>query len=205
MYGGRGVAVGLCSLALVGSSLMWAPATQAQALITCVGEERTSYTPGLSLTARQTAIRAQATYTCTGDPKPADPKPAGSQAADSKAAGSKAAGSRPTGPRSTGHVEAVSPSASCLAVNSPKAKELVRYGDGATSRIDYDSAVAARVGGVNVVTFTGRVVEGRGKGGTAIRSVQVLPSAAPTECLSSTGVREARGPVELQILPAGGA
>ncbi|WP_159403784.1 hypothetical protein [Streptomyces sp. NRRL S-646] len=98
----------------------------------------------------------------------------------------------------TGDLDGKSPSASCITVNSPRLKEVVHYGDGKQSSIAYDSSTTVRVAGVLVVRMSGRVVEGRGEGLTAHRTVAALPGELPTSCLLS-GLEGSSGEAQLEI------
>ncbi|WP_372408882.1 hypothetical protein [Streptomyces luteireticuli] len=178
MGGRRGVAVVLGSMVLVGSAAVWAPAGQAGGRegVTCTGSDSTAYEPGLSLVPRETRIDVRARYACT------------------------------VGPGRTVHAVAelhgVSPGASCLTVNSPRGHEVVHYADGWRSVLVYDAGTALRVAGVNAVELTGRVVEGRGAGQLARRTVVLLPEQSPTDCLTPDGVRHVGGGTQLEIGPA---
>ncbi|MEU2712197.1 hypothetical protein [Streptomyces sp. NPDC007205] len=174
MFGRRGVAVALSSLALVGSSVVWAPAGQAHESehVLCAGSSTSMYDPPLTLESRSTRVRTQASYECTA--KPGRTVPA------------------------TGYLEGVSPSASCITLDSPHLKEFVHYADGRRSLIVYNSGTSVRVAGVLVVRLSGRVVEGRGEGLPAQRIVPALPGGLPTECLSS-GLRGSSGVAALEI------
>ncbi|MET9444394.1 hypothetical protein [Streptomyces sp. NPDC006610] len=100
----------------------------------------------------------------------------------------------------TGRLEGTSPSASCATLGSSRFGEVVHYGDGKRSSIAYDSSTTVRVAGVLVVRLSGRVVEGRGEGLAAHRTVAALPSELPTSCLSS-GLRSSSGEAKLEIGP----
>ncbi|GHI10231.1 hypothetical protein AQI88_39455 [Streptomyces cellostaticus] len=174
MFGRRGVAVALSSLALVGSSLVWAPAGQAHESehVLCAGSSTSMYDPPLTLQPRPTRVRTHAGYECTAKP------------------------GRTV--QATGYLEGVSPSASCITVDSPHLKEFVHYADGERSLIAYDSGTTVRVAGVLVVRLSGRVIKGRGEGQAAQRIVPALPGQLPTECLSS-GLRGSGGEAVLEI------
>ncbi|MFF7755753.1 hypothetical protein ACFZCP_42615 [Streptomyces sp. NPDC007971] len=100
----------------------------------------------------------------------------------------------------TSSLEGTSPAASCITVNSPRLKEVVHYGDGKRSLIAYDSSTSIRVAGVLVVRMSGWVVEGRGEGLAAHRTVAALPGELPTSCLLS-GLRGSNGEAQLEIRP----
>ncbi|MFF5701342.1 hypothetical protein ACFY7H_02340 [Streptomyces sp. NPDC012794] len=85
-------------------------------------------------------------------------------------------------------------------MNSPRLKELVHYADGKRSSIAYDSSTSVRVAGVLVVRLSGRVVEGRGEGLAAQRTVAALPGELPTSCLL-TGLHGSSGQAQLEIRP----
>ncbi|WP_369174972.1 hypothetical protein AB5J49_46940 [Streptomyces sp. R28] len=128
----------------------------------------------MTLLPRQTRVQTQASYTCAvthGRTVPA-----------------------------TGYLEGKSPSASCITVNSPRLEEVVHYGDGKRSSIAYDSSTSIRVAGALVVRLSGRVVEGRGEGLTAHRTVAALPGELPTSCLLS-GLQGSNGEAQLEIRP----
>ncbi|MEU5421064.1 hypothetical protein ACFY1P_24150 [Streptomyces sp. NPDC001407] len=172
MVGVRGAVVALCAMVLTGSSLVCAPATQAEGLIVCAGEEDTTYSPGLSPTPRPTKIHARSAYSCSGPLGRTVPV--------------------------AGETEAQSPSASCLAFNSPTGRERLRLPDGRTSVVAYDQGTAARIGGVNVVQLTGWIVEGPGTGARVTRDVGLIP-ADPAGCLGANGVTQATGQGQLRI------
>ncbi|NSL42942.1 hypothetical protein HO151_01660 [Streptomyces sp. 8P21H-1] len=165
------------SLTLVAASVLWAPVGRAhepvrQESVLCTGSSTSTYDPPLTLSPRQTRVRTDARYTCAVAPGRTVP--------------------------ATGHLEGESPSASCVTVNSPRLEELVRYGDGKRSSIAYDNSTTVRVAGVLLVRLSGRVVEGRGEGLTAHRTVAALPGELPTSCLLS-GLRGSSGEAQLEI------
>lgn len=177
MFGRHGTAVVMSSLALVASSVVWAPAGQAlepvhRENVLCTGSSTSTYEPPLTLLPGPTRIETHAAYTCGVAPGRTVP--------------------------ATGYLEGESPGASCLTVNSARLEEVVRYGDGKQSSIAYDSSTTVRVAGVLVVRLSGRVVEGRGEGLTAHRTVAALPGELPTECLLS-GLGGSSGRAQLEI------
>ncbi len=177
MFGRGGAAVALSSLALVGSSVVWAPASQAHVpehreSVLCMGSSTSMYDPPLTLLPRPTRVRTRASYGCAVAP------------------------GRTVS--ATGYLEGESPSASCITVDSPRLREVVRYADGKRSLISYDSGTSIRVAGVLVVRLSGRVVEGRGEGLAAHRTVPALPGQLPTECLLS-GLTGSTGEALLEI------
>ncbi|MCL8015758.1 hypothetical protein [Streptomyces sp. AS02] len=178
MFGRRGTAVTLGSLALVVSSLVAAPASQAgtdlHEAVICTGNASSRYDPPLSLQPRRTHNHADVRYTCTTTPGRTAP--------------------------ATGSFDAVAPTASCLSVSGARGTETVRYADGNRSLIVIDGATTARVAGVLVVLQSGRVVEGRGEGHFVRRTVTSLPRQLPTDCLTS-GLRGTESAVQLEILP----
>jgi hypothetical protein len=179
MAGRRSAAVALSSLVLVGSSVVWAPAGQAEAArhrgsIGCAGASVSKYDPPLTLVSRETHIRTQARYTCTVEP------------------------GRTVS--ATGWLEGVSPAASCATLTSSRLTETVKYADGERSVIDYDKSTTLRVAGVLVVRLSGSVTEGRGAGQPAQRTVAAPPAQLPTECLLS-GLRGSGGQAQLEIQP----
>ncbi|UUU34889.1 hypothetical protein JIX56_36335 [Streptomyces sp. CA-210063] len=179
MVSRRGAAVALSSLVLVGSSLVWAPAGQADAVghggsIGCAGASVSTYDPPLTLVPRETHVRTQARYTCTVGP------------------------GRTVS--ATGFLEGVSPAASCVALTSSRLNETVRYADGGRSVIGYDRSTTLRVAGVLVIRLSGSVSEGRGAGQSAQRTVAALPGQLPTQCLLS-GLRGSNGQAQLEIQP----
>jgi hypothetical protein len=179
MVGRHGVAVTFGVLSLVGSALVWAPAGQADAgrhteTIGCVGTSDSDYEPPLTLVPRATRIHTRAQYTCTLGP------------------GRTVA--------ATGSLEGVSPAGSCVTITSSRTTETVRYADGTRSAIVYDTSRTIRVAGVLVVGLTGRVVEGRGAGRPAQRTVTALPSELPTACLAP-GLTGSTGSAQLEIQP----
>ncbi len=178
MFERHGTAVAVSSLGLVGLSVVWAPAGQAhepvhRESVGCTGSSTSTYDPPLGLLPQQTHVRTQASYTCVvaGRTVPA-----------------------------TGSMEGTSPGASCVTVNSPRLTEVVHYADGKRSSIAYDSSTSIRVAGVLVVRLSGRVVEGRGAGQSAHRTVAALPGELPTACLLS-GLRGSAGEAQLEIMP----
>ncbi|MFI9722781.1 hypothetical protein ACIHFE_24505 [Streptomyces sp. NPDC052396] len=176
VFGKRRMAgVVLCSLALIGGSPGWGPAAAAhqRESVFCHGLERTTYTPGLTLTPTAVGIHADTGYECTVAPGRTLP--------------------------ATARIEGFSPASSCLSVNSPTGREEVRYADHRTSKIVYDAGQAARVLGANAVRLYGTVVEGRGKGAMVTRTIELAPGQLPTDCLSSEGLRKALGQVQLDI------
>ncbi|MFJ9614961.1 hypothetical protein [Streptomyces noursei] len=179
MFGRRGAAVALSSLALVVSSVVWAPAGQAHESehkegVLCTGSSTSTYDPALTLVPRQTRVRARGNYECTVEPGRTEP--------------------------ATGYMEGKSPAASCITLDSPHLREFVHYADGKRSLIVYDRDTTLRVAGVLVVELSGRVVEGRGEGLAAQRIVTALPRQLPTECLTS-GLRGSEGGARLEIGP----
>ncbi|GHG52644.1 hypothetical protein [Streptomyces griseocarneus] len=176
MFGKRGIGVALSSLALLGASVVTAQGARAhEGPIGCTGQENTSYTPGLSLTQRPTAVVANGAYTCTGAP------------------GRTVA--------ATTRIEATSPSTGCVHLGVLRAEETVRYGDGRTSVISYTTGRSTRALGLNTVRLEGVVVKGLGRGGRAERVIQTAPAGLPTECLTPGGLREVTAFVQLRILP----
>ncbi|MGK5640729.1 hypothetical protein ACSNOK_20795 [Streptomyces sp. URMC 126] len=100
----------------------------------------------------------------------------------------------------TGTLDGVSPEASCLSVATPRITETVRYADGTRSVIGYRNGTSVRVAGVLTVRLTGEVTSGRGAGSRAERDVQALPGQPPTQCLSE-GLRGSTGGAQLEIRP----
>ncbi|MGW0929022.1 hypothetical protein [Streptomyces sp. NPDC002644] len=90
--------------------------------------------------------------------------------------------------------------ASCLALGLPQVKEVVRFSDNDLSVIFYSTAVAGRVGGVNVVILTGEVQDGPHTGRVAVKTVQLIPGQPTTQCLTQDGLDVSTGFAELQIL-----
>lgn len=178
MLRGRGTTLMLGSLALVVSSLVWAPAGQAGTgryeAVACTGHAHGRYDPPLTLLPRETRNHADVRYTCTTAPGRTAP--------------------------ATGSFDAVAPAASCLSLSSAGGTETVRYADGSRSVIVIDGATTARVAGVLVVLQSGRVTEGRGEGHFVRRTVTSLPQQLPTDCLTS-GLQVTRSAVQLEILP----
>ncbi|WP_367130557.1 MULTISPECIES: hypothetical protein [Streptomyces] len=168
-------------LALVGSSLVWSPAGQAdsgrhrEGVVLCTGSSDSTYDPPLTLTSRATHVSVNARYTCSVAP-----------------------GRNVT---ATGSLDGVSPSASCLTLgDAARLTETVRYDDGKRSVIAYDGGGTYRITDVQILRLTGRVVEGRGKGQQAQRTVTAASNALPTECLSS-GLPGSTGQAQLEIRP----
>ncbi|MCC3780032.1 hypothetical protein [Streptomyces sp. UNOB3_S3] len=183
MTGKRGIGVASSSLALIATCLGWAPPAGADGHgrhahgqpVACQGQENTSYRPGLTLTPRRVGIRAHASYTCSD-------RPGRTVAA-------------------AGDIAAVSPDSTCLALDTPRGHEVVRYGDGSVSEIDYSTGHAGRVLGFNAVRLSGVVVKGRDKGAMAERIIELAPTGLPVGCLTPEGVRQAGGVVQLRIVP----
>ncbi|MBT2383609.1 hypothetical protein [Streptomyces sp. ISL-11] len=169
----------MSSLLLVGSSWMWSPAGQAgqahtgrhEEAVLCTGTSESTYDPPLTLTPHETHVRIKARYACTVGPGPA-----------------------------TGSLEGVSPEASCLGLANPHITETVKYADGRRSLIRYDSGTTVRATDVQIVTLSGRVTEGLGKGQAARRTVAALSGQLPTNCLSS-GLTMSSGGAQLEIRP----
>ncbi|MFE1770698.1 hypothetical protein [Streptomyces sp. NPDC059008] len=174
----RGTTVVLGSLALVVSSMVWAPAGQAGTVgdgtVTCAGNAHSRYDPPLTLVPRATHNHADVRYTCTNG------------------LGRTVA--------ATGSFDAFAPSASCVSLSGARGTETVRYADGSRSLIVIDGATTARVAGVLVVLQSGRVVEGRGEDHFVRRTVTSLPHQLPTDCLTS-GLQGTQSAVQLEILP----
>ncbi|MEU5049113.1 hypothetical protein [Streptomyces sp. NPDC021096] len=78
--------------------------------------------------------------------------------------------------------------------------ETVQYADHRRSLIVYDDATVLHLAGVTLTRLSGRVVEGRGEGRAAQRTVIALPSQLPTDCLAS-GLRSSSNGVQLEIQP----
>ncbi|MEW2579312.1 hypothetical protein [Streptomyces syringium] len=173
MFGVRGVVVAVCSLVLTGVSSVPAPASEPGEVIACEGAENTRYSPGLTLLPKKVSLKAVSDYSCRG--------------------------LGPTPIPAAGHSMGESPAASCVTVNSPRVRERVRYADGRKSSIVYGESIAVRVAGVMVVTLTGRVTEGLGAGGTARRTVRMLPAESPMECLMPSGLGGVTGVGALRI------
>ncbi|MET9428474.1 hypothetical protein [Streptomyces sp. NPDC003036] len=142
--------------------------------VVCTGSSTSTYDPPLTLLPRQTRVQTHASYTCGVAPGRTVP--------------------------ATSYLEGTSPAASCVTVNSPRLGEVVQYADGKRSSIAYDSSTSVRVAGVLVVRLAGRVVEGRGEGLAARRTVAALPAQLPTACLLS-GLRGSSGEAQLEIRP----
>lgn len=179
MFDRHCTAVVMSSLALVAASVIWAPVDQAHASVhqesvLCTGSSTSTYDPPLTLLPRQTRVQTHARYTCAVAPGRTVP--------------------------ATGYLEGISPSASCITLSSARLEEVVHYGDGTRSSIEYDAGATVRVAGVLVVRLSGRVVEGRGEGLSAQRTVAALPGQLPTSCLLS-GLRGSNGEAQLEIKP----
>ncbi|MFI9202425.1 hypothetical protein [Streptomyces sp. NPDC053048] len=176
MFGRRGLGVVLSSLALLGTSVLTAPAAQAHdGPIGCTGQASTTYSPGLTLTPRPIGVSEDIVYRCADAP------------------------GHLTAARS--HIVGESPDGTCVAFHNISAREVVTFGDGTTSEIEYPTGRATRVLGVNTVRLEGIVVSGRGEGGHAERVMQVTPSGTPADCLTSGGITASTGQVRLTILP----
>ncbi len=178
MFGMRGTAVTLGSLALVVSSLVWAPAGWAEAggyeAVTCTGNAQSRYDPPLTLLPRWTRNHADVRYTCTVGP------------------GRTVA--------ATGSFDSTPALASCASVSNGSGEETIRYADGRRSVIAIDSATTARVAGVLTAFQSGRVTDGRGTGHHVRRTVVGLARQLPTDCLTS-GLQGRKSSVQLEILP----
>ncbi|MGK5642808.1 hypothetical protein ACSNOK_31545 [Streptomyces sp. URMC 126] len=101
----------------------------------------------------------------------------------------------------TGSFEDSSPAASCIGVDSPTGREVVRYADGRVSVVTYDSSSTLRVAGVDLVRLEGEVTGGYGKGKRARRGLGTLADGIATECLTRTAVHHAPGGVQLETGP----
>ncbi|KIZ18415.1 hypothetical protein [Streptomyces natalensis] len=177
MFSKHGAAVALSSRPLVGSSMVWAPAGQAHGpehreSVLCTGSSAGMYDPPLTLLPRKTRVRTHAGYDCTVAPGRTMP--------------------------ATGYLEGESPSASCVQLDGPHLKEVVKYADGKRSLIAYSSGTSVRVADLLIARLSGRVVEGRGEGRSAQRTVSALSRQLPTECLSS-GLTGSTGKAQLEI------
>ncbi|MDT0447940.1 hypothetical protein [Streptomyces hesseae] len=185
MFGKRGIGVAFGSLALLGTCLGWAapaagahahPHAHPHAPVTCQGQENTTYSPGLTLTPQQVRIRGAASYTCSD-------RPGHTVAATSVSNG-------------------MSPSGTCLGLHTPSGHEVVRYGDGSVSEIDYPAGHADRALGFSTVRLKGTVVAGRDKGADVERYIDLAPGGGlPVGCLTPEGVQQAGGVVQLRIVP----
>ncbi|MGK5729518.1 hypothetical protein [Streptomyces sp. URMC 124] len=177
----------LSALTLAGSSWVWSPAGQAdsgrhgdpgrhrEGPVLCTGGSTSTYDPPLTLVSRETRVSVEAHYTCNVAPGRNVP--------------------------ATGSLDGVSPSASCLTLgSSARITEVVRYADGQQSLIAYDGGGTYRVTNGQVLRLTGRVVEGRGEGQQAQRTVVAASVGLPTECLSS-GLEGSSGQAQLEIRP----
>ncbi|MEH6373443.1 hypothetical protein V7793_03650 [Streptomyces sp. KLMMK] len=141
----------------------------------CTGSSNSTYDPPLTLASRRTRVSVRAHYTCSVAP-----------------------GRNVT---ATGTLDGTSPSASCLTLgSSARLTEVVRYADGQQSLIAYGDGATYRVTGAQVLRLTGEVVEGRGKGQRAQRTVSAASEELPTECLSS-GLDGSSGQAQLEIRP----
>ncbi len=173
----RGATVMLGSLALVVSSLVWAPAGQAGTggyeAVTCVGDAHGRYDPPLTLRPQETRIHADVRYTCTTAPGRTVP--------------------------ATGSFDAVAPTASCLSLSDASGTETIRYEGGGRSVIVIDGPTV-RVVGLLDAQQSGRVTEGRGEGHFVRRTVTSPPRQSPTDCLAS-GLQGTESAVQLEILP----
>ncbi|WP_344116424.1 hypothetical protein [Streptomyces blastmyceticus] len=173
----RAATVALGSLALVVSSLVWAPAGQAGTggfeAVTCVGNAHGRYDPPLTLRPQETRIHADVRYICTTAPGHTVP--------------------------ATGSFDAVAPTASCLSLSDAGGTETIRYEDGGRSVIVIDGATA-RVVGLADAQQSGRVAEGRGEGHFVRRTVTSSSRQSPTDCLAS-GLQGTQSAVQLEILP----
>ncbi|MEU2512056.1 hypothetical protein [Streptomyces syringium] len=81
-------------------------------------------------------------------------------------------------------------------------REVVTYANGSRSVILYTDDTVAQVANANVILFRGRVLEGRGKGQRAVRTLLLLDKGLPTACLTPEGLTDASGVVSLRIEPA---
>ncbi|WP_370422689.1 hypothetical protein AB8O64_30685 [Streptomyces sp. QH1-20] len=169
----------MCATALVGTSVGWVPSAQAHGgeAVVCAGRESIAFSPGLTLASRPTDVTARAAYRCGGSGAPGQVLTA------------------------EGRLSAHSPESTCVTLNSGRARETVRYGDGSASEITYTRSSAGRVAGLTVVRMTGTVTEGRGKGSAADRTIALLPHTLPTACLTPEGLQQAAGRVQLEIHP----
>ncbi|MEU4208612.1 hypothetical protein AB0F13_01185 [Streptomyces sp. NPDC026206] len=164
-------------MALVGSSLGWAPATQAhsssRSSLACSGQENTRYVPGLTVVPRSAVTRGNVTYTCTD-------RPGHTLAATSTIAG-------------------VSPHAACVGLKHSRVRETLHYADGGTSVIYYPTSFGTRILGINTSHLEGTVIAGRYKGRGAVRNIQSLGGELPTACLTPEGLQYFTVRANLQI------
>ncbi|MEU3354790.1 hypothetical protein [Streptomyces sp. NPDC037389] len=178
MFSRRDAVVALCSVTLAasavsaGSPAAAAPARGPITPIVCTGHEDGYAVPSLGLLPKPTRIEARARYTCTTRPGEAV--------------------------AATGRFEGISPSASCVAVDNPTGREVVRYADGRTSVIAYDSSSVLRLAGVNIVQLQGRVTDGVGEGQSARRTLATIANGAATECVVRTPISHAPGRVQME-------
>ncbi|MFF4408141.1 hypothetical protein ACFY2W_03300 [Streptomyces sp. NPDC001262] len=174
----RGTTVTLGALALVVSSVVWAPAGQAgtamDEAVTCTGDAHGHYDPPLTLLPQETRIHAHVRYSCTVAPGHTLP--------------------------ATGFFSTVEPSAVCVSLSEARGTEIVHYADGRRSVIVIDGGTTTRAAGTLSVLQSGRVVAGRGEGHFVRRTVTSLARQLPTECLTS-GLDHTENEVQLEILP----
>ncbi|KNB50528.1 hypothetical protein AC230_21475 [Streptomyces caatingaensis] len=140
----------------------------------CTGGSRSTYDPPLTLASRSVRVRTRAEYTCTVAP------------------------GRTV--RATGDLDGVSPAASCVQWDAPRIAERLHYADGEGALIVYDGGTSVRVANALFVRLSGRVVEGRGEGLPAHRTVPALTGQLPTDCLTS-GLQGSEGGAQLEVGP----
>ncbi|GAA2717909.1 MULTISPECIES: hypothetical protein [Streptomyces] len=175
MFGQRGAGIVLSSIALLGATI-GAPAAQAhdhgdghgrgrghdRVTIGCTGQENTTYTPGLTLTARTSAVRGEGAYTCSD-------APGHTTSATASTAG-------------------VATDASCLSFGTVQGRQIITFADGRTSEIRYTAGNSERALGVHNVHLVGTVVKGAYQGAHAERDIQTAPGGLPTTCLEEGGL-----------------
>ncbi|MFI0743156.1 hypothetical protein ACH4PU_34540 [Streptomyces sp. NPDC021100] len=140
----------------------------------CQGRESTHFSPGKTLLPRLVHATAHIDYLCTD------------------ASGSV----RPATGRITGRTRT-----SCVDISGGRTREVITYADGGRSLILYTDDTVAQVANANLVTFRGRVLEGRGKGLRADRTLLLLDKGLPTACLTPEGLTAASGVASLRIGP----
>ncbi|MDT0449722.1 hypothetical protein [Streptomyces hesseae] len=143
------------------------------ALVACVGSQTIRFSPGMTLEARPTQVRATACYSCTGT--------------DSAVRWG------------TSVIEGDG-LVSCLS-NAAPAVEDITWNTGEHSKIAYRMPDALAVAGETVAPAPapGKVITGRYKGHFVLSPGAQL-SLSPLECASNRGVELISGPVTLAVL-----
>ncbi|ARZ72042.1 hypothetical protein M1P56_14280 [Streptomyces sp. HU2014] len=174
MIGKRGIGVALSALTLVAAGTVQAPAAQAGTALECTGKENITYGPGLGLSSRPTTVTVDGAYHCAD-----------------------ASGHTLT---ARYHTEGTT-AGTCVLLAWNKSEETLRYADGSETVIAYHAGTSLRVLGLNTARLHGVVVEGRGKGAVAEKTIQTVPGSLPTDCVLAGGLRRTTAATHLSVRP----